>query len=166
MNKPKNFMKISYEWLKENLNFDLSPNKTAEILTDIGLEVEKIEHHENIKGGLNGLIVGQIKRINKHPNADKLNITKVDIGENKEFQIICGAPNLQEGQKVVIAKPGTTIYPSKGNSIKIKKTKIRGEESYGMICSEQEIGLGDDNNGIIILKNNIKIGDDLINYLK
>ena len=136
-------MKISYCWLKEHLDFNLDPISTADILTDIGLEVERTETYENIKGSLSGLVVGEILSIEKHPNADRLSITKVDIGDIENYTIICGASNIENNQKVIVAKPGVTIYPKKGESVKIKKAKIRGQESFGMICAEDEVGLGD-----------------------
>ncbi len=157
-------MKISYSWLKEHLDFNLDPISTADILTDIGLEVERTETYENIKGSLSGLIVGEILSIEKHPNADRLSITKVDIGEIENYTIICGATNIEKNQKVIIAKPGVTIYPKKGESIKIKKAKIRGQESFGMICAEDEVGLGDNHKGVVILNSSSKIGSDVKNY--
>lgn len=151
-------MKISYNWLKEILDFELDPIQTSELLTEIGLEVERLEAYENIKGSLSGLIVGEILNVEKHPNADRLNIAVVNIGEEINYNIVCGAPNIKKGQKVVIAKPDTIIYPIKGEPFKIKKAKIRGEESFGMICAKDEIGLGDDHEGIIVLDNNSKPG--------
>ena len=108
-------MKISYNWLKEHLDFNLDPISTADILTDIGLEVERTETYENIKGSLSGLVVGEILSIEKHPNADRLSITKVDIGEMRNYTIICGASNIENNQKVIVAKPGVTIYPTNGD---------------------------------------------------
>ena len=128
-------MKISYKWLKEILDFKLDPHQTSVLLTDIGLEVERDEEYENIKGGLQGLIVGEVKSVEKHPNADRLSITQIDLGENENFTIVCGAPNVKKGQKVVVAKPGTTIYPKNNSSFEIKNAKIRGQESFGMICA-------------------------------
>ncbi|MAJ05973.1 MAG: phenylalanine--tRNA ligase subunit beta [Crocinitomicaceae bacterium] len=157
-------MKISYSWLKEHLDFNLDPISTADILTDTGLEVERTETYENIKGSLSGLVVGEILSIEKHPNADRLSITKVDIGEIENYTIICGATNIEKNQKVIIAKPGVTIYPKKGEPIKIKKAKIRGQESFGMICAEDEVGLGDNHKGVVILNSSSKIGSDVKNY--
>ena len=150
-------MNISYNWLKTLLPLDLSPEIVADILTDIGLEVEKTSSYCNIPGGLKDLIVGEIVSKEKHPNADRLSITQVNTGA-QQYQIICGAPNVATGQKVVIALPGTIIYPLKGDPFKINKTKIRGEESIGMICAEDEIGLGDDHDGILVLDKNVKVG--------
>ena len=152
-------MKISLNWIKEILDFDLTAEETSEILTDIGLEVEKSELYENIKGGLNGIVVGEIKKCEKHPNADKLKITHVDIGEEKLSQIICGAPNVDVNQKVLVALPGTTIFPTNHDPLKIKKTKIRGIESNGMICAEDEIGIGENHDGIMVLSDNYNAGD-------
>ena len=157
-------MKISYCWLKEHLDFNLDPISTADILTDIGLEVERTETYENIKGSLSGLVVGEILSIEKHPNADRLSITKVDIGEIENYTIICGASNIENNQKVIVAKPGVTIYPKKGEPIKIKKAKIRGQESFGMICAEDEVGLGDNHEGVVILNSSSKIGSDVKDY--
>ena len=157
-------MKISYCWLKEHLDFNLDPISTADILTDIGLEVERTETYENIKGSLSGLVVGEILSIEKHPNADRLSITKVNIGEIENYTIICGASNIENNQKVIVAKPGVTIYPKKGEPIKIKKAKIRGQESFGMICAEDEVGLGDNHEGVVILNSSSKIGSDVKDY--
>jgi phenylalanyl-tRNA synthetase beta chain len=157
-------MKISYKWLKEILDFNLDSYQTSALLTDIGLEVEREEVYENIKGGLQGLIVGEVKSVEKHPNADRLNITQVDLGENENYTIVCGAPNVKKGQKVVIAKPGTTIFPKNNSSFEIKNAKIRGQESFGMICAEVEIGLGDGHDGILVLDKNAKVGDSAANY--
>ena len=157
-------MKISYKWLKEILDFNLDSYQTSALLTDIGLEVEREEVYENIKGGLQGLIVGEVKSVEKHPNADRLNITQVDLGEDENYTIVCGAPNVKKGQKVVIAKPGTTIFPKNNSSFEIKNAKIRGQESFGMICAEDEIGLGDGHDGILVLDKDANIGDSVANY--
>ena len=157
-------MKISYNWLKEILEFNLDSDQTSALLTDIGLEVEREEVYENIKGGLQGLIVGEVKSVEKHPNADRLNITQVDLGEDENYTIVCGAPNVKKGQKVVVAKPGTTIFPKNNSSFEIKSAKIRGQESFGMICAEDEIGLGDDHDGILVLNKDANIGDLVANY--
>lgn len=157
-------MKISYNWLKEYCKTQLPPEKIAELLTDCGLEVESIEKFETIKGGLNGLVVGHVKSKISHPNADRLSITKVDIGEAEELQIVCGAPNVAEGQKVIVAKVGSVLYPTEGGSFEIKKSKIRGEISDGMICAEDEIGLGTSHEGILILDENANIGMPVKKY--
>jgi len=151
-------MKISYNWLKEHLNFDLTPNQVSEILTSTGLEVESFEKTESIKGGLVGLVVGKVLEKEKHPDADKLSITKVDAGTGEVFTIVCGASNVAAGQKVVVALNGATLYPFSGEAFKIKKAKIRGIESNGMICAADEIGLGEDHSGIIVLPEDSTIG--------
>ena len=134
-------MKLSLNWLKEYLKVDLPAEKVSEILTDIGLEVEGMEEIESIKGGLKGIVVGHVKECGKHPNADKLSLTKVSIGGEEDLQIVCGAPNVAAGQKVLIATIGTVLYDEEGKDFKIKKGKIRGEVSQGMICSEKELSL-------------------------
>ena len=144
-------MKISYNWLKQYLKVDSSAEDTAVILTDLGLEVEGVELYESVKGGLKGVVVGHVLECTKHPNADKLKITKVDIGSGTPLQIVCGAPNVAKGQKVPVATIGTVLYDKEGNSFQIKKGKIRGEESYGMICAEDELGLGNSHEGIMVL---------------
>jgi len=156
-------MKISYNWLKEYINLKLDPQKTSELLTNLGLEVEGIQKYSSIEGGLEGIVVGHVKDCKKHPNADKLKITNVDIGSDKSLKIVCGAPNVDKGLKVAVATPGTTIYSSNGN-LKIKKVKIRGEESNGMICAEDEIGLGTSNDGILILDPTSIPGESLKTY--
>lgn len=150
-------MKISYNWLKNYINTDLSAEEVSRILTDTGLEVEGIEHFESVKGGLEGLVIGQVTSCEKHPNADKLTVTTVDVGNGTELPIVCGAPNVSEGQKVVVATEDTTLYFG-DEKIKIKKTKMRGEASEGMICAEDEIGLGTSHDGIMVLDNSAKIG--------
>ncbi|MBM78458.1 MAG: phenylalanine--tRNA ligase subunit beta [Crocinitomicaceae bacterium] len=157
-------MNISYDWLKSILPIDLSAKKAAEILTDIGLEVEKTSSFNSVEGGLKGLLIGQVKEVSKHPDADRLNITKVDIGGDEFSTIVCGAPNVAEGQKVVVAVPGTTIHPTSGKPFAIKKAKIRGVSSYGMICAEDEIGLGKEHDGIMVLDNKAAVGQAAANY--
>ncbi|QXP73759.1 phenylalanine--tRNA ligase subunit beta [Tenacibaculum sp. AHE15PA] len=144
-------MKISYNWLRQFLQTDWKAEKTGELLTDLGLEVEGIEKVESIKGSLKGIVVGEVKTCVKHPNADKLKITTVDLGDGNPVQIVCGAPNVAAGQKVPVAAVGTTLYDEKGEGFKIKKGKIRGEESHGMICAEDELGLGSSHDGIMVL---------------
>ena len=129
-------MKISYNWLQQFLQLDWAPEKTGELLTDLGLEVEGIETKESIKGSLEGVVVGEVITCEKHPNADKLKVTTVYIGSGEPIQVVCGAPNVAAGQKVPVATVGTTLYDEKGEGFKIKKGKIRGEESFGMICAE------------------------------
>jgi phenylalanyl-tRNA synthetase beta chain len=144
-------MKIAFSWLKEYLPVEMSVEQAAELLTDIGLEVEGIEHVSSIPGELEGLVVGKILTCGKHPNADRLSVTTVDVGAKEPFSIVCGAPNVAVGQFVIVALPGTTLYPTKGDAFTIKKGKIRGEESNGMICAEDEIGLGSGHDGILVL---------------
>ena len=154
-------MKISYNWLKQYISISESPEELGKILTSTGLEVENIEPYESITGGLKGLIIGEVLTCSKHPNADKLSITTVDIGDKNPSQIVCGAPNVAAGQKVVVATPGTTIFPTSGDSFTIKKAKIRGEESAGMICAQDEIGLGESHDGIIVLDTQLPNGTAL-----
>lgn len=154
-------MKISKNWLYEFLNTDLTVNEISEYLTNLGLEVEGVENYESIKGSLEGILVGKILKCYKHPNADKLKITEVEISNNITKQIICGANNVKVGQKVAVATVGSTLYDKNQNEIKIKKTKIRGEISEGMICSEYELQIGDSNEGILELDLNTKIGTGL-----
>ncbi len=151
-------MKISYNWLQQFLQVDWEPIKTGELLTDLGLEVEGIETKESIKGSLKGIVVGKVLTCTQHPNADRLKITTVDIGSGEPIQIVCGAPNVDAGQKVPVATVGTTLYDNKGEGFKIKKGKIRGEESFGMICAEDELGLGKGHEGILVLDDDITIG--------
>jgi phenylalanyl-tRNA synthetase beta chain len=150
-------MKISYNWLKEYIDINIEPSKIAEILTNTGLEVGGLEEIQSIKGGLEGLVIGEVKTCVKHPNSDHLNITTVDLGEEEPSNIVCGAPNVATGQKVVVATIGTKLYDG-DKSFVIKKSKIRGEVSLGMICSAEEIGVGTDNDGIMVLPNDIKNG--------
>jgi len=145
-------MQISYNWLKQFIKLDTDPEETAEVLTDLGLEVEGIEAFESLKGGLKGVVVGYVQSCEPHPNADKLQITKVDLGNGEApVQIVCGAPNVAAGQKVPVATIGTVLYDKEGGEFVIKKGKIRGEESYGMICAEDELGIGESHDGIMIL---------------
>ncbi len=150
-------MKISYNWLKEYLDTRLSVEELSLVLTDIGLEVEAIESFESLKGGLKGVVTGEVKSCERHPNADKLSITTVDVGAPELLHIVCGAPNVAAGQKVVVATIGTMIY--KGDeSFEIKKSKIRGELSEGMICAEDELGIGNSHDGILVLPEDVPIG--------
>ncbi len=145
-------MKISYNWLKQFLDIDWEAAKTAELLTDLGLEVEGISPFESVTGGLEGVVVGEVLECTQHPNADKLKCCVVDLGEGEPVPIICGAPNVAAGQKVPVATIGTTLYDTDGKPWKIKKGKIRGEYSHGMICAEDELGLGDGHEGIMVLE--------------
>ena len=157
-------MKISLNWLKNFIELNNSPEEISDLLTEVGLEVESIEKLGYQKSKLEDLVVGEIKKIENHSNADKLKITEVDIGR-KKLRIICGAKNIEKNQKVVVAKPGTFIYSSEGKKVKINKTKIRGENSEGMLCSEKEIGIGNEDKGIIVLDDNqIKNGAKAYKY--
>lgn len=153
-------MKISYNWLCKYIKTDLSVEKIASILTDTGLEVEDVEEIESVKGSLKGVVVGEVIECEKHPNADKLKLTKVNLGD-QTVQIVCGAPNVEKGQKVPVATIGTNLYSEDGSEFKIKKSKIRGEESFGMICAEDELGLGKSHEGILVLDTNLKVGTPL-----
>ena len=159
-------MTISYNWLCEYLPEKIEPEKLSKILTSIGLEVESLEKYESIKGGLAGLVIGEVLECEQHPNADKLKLTKVNIGKAEPLKIVCGAPNVAVGQKVVVAPVGATIYPSSGDPLTMKVAKIRGEESYGMICAEDEIGLGESHAGIMILPVDTKVGIPAAEYFK
>jgi len=151
-------MTISYNWLSEYLPEKIEPERLSKILTSIGLEVESLEKYEELKGGLQGLVIGEVLECAKHPDADKLSLTKVNIGTGEPLQIVCGAPNVAAGQKVVVATVGATIYPTTGEPMTMKKAKIRGAESFGMICAEDEIGLSDNHAGIMILPADTKVG--------
>ncbi|WP_373074079.1 phenylalanine--tRNA ligase subunit beta [Zeaxanthinibacter enoshimensis] len=151
-------MNISYNWLKQFLQINWESHKTAELLTDLGLEVEGVTAFESVKGGLEGIVVGHVLECEKHPNADKLQLTKVDVGGDTILQIVCGAPNVAKGQKVPVATIGTTLYDAEGEPWTIKKGKIRGEESQGMICAEDELGLGESHDGIMVLDDSLKPG--------
>ncbi len=158
-------MKISYKWLKDYLNLDLSPEKAAEYLTDTGLEVEGLEQIDTIKGGLRGVVIGEVLSTRQHPNADRLKVAEVNIGAEKAVQIVCGAPNVAEGQKVPVATVGTEIFTEEG-SFTIKKSKLRGELSEGMICAEDELGLGADHDGIMVLDPDAKVGQPAAEYFQ
>ena len=151
-------MKISYNWLQQFLHINWEATKTGELLTDLGLEVEGIEIRESIKGSLKGVVIGKVLTCIQHPNADRLKITTVDLGDGNPVQIVCGAPNVAAGQKVPVATIGTVLYDEKGEGFKIKKGKIRGEESHGMICAEDELGLGKGHDGILVLDEKLKEG--------
>jgi phenylalanyl-tRNA synthetase beta chain len=159
-------MTISYNWLCDYLPERIEPEKLSKILTSIGLEVESLEHYESIKGGLQGLVIGKVLEAEQHPNADKLRLTKVNVGAAEPLQIVCGASNVAAGQKVVVATVGTTIYPLTGDPLTMKVAKIRGVESHGMICAEDEIGIGESHAGIIILPADVKVGSAAAEYFK
>ncbi len=151
-------MKISYNWLKQFIKIDWKSDETAALLTDLGLEVEIVEKYQSVKGGLQGIVVGHVLTCVPHPNADRLKVTTVDLGDGTPVQIVCGASNVAVGQKVPVATIGSTLYDKEGNSFVIKKGKIRDEESHGMICAEDEIGLGTSHEGIMVLDASLKPG--------
>lgn len=157
-------MKISYNWLKEYIDLDMDRDALADLLTDIGLEVEGVSTYESVKGGLEGIVVGAVKTVEQHPDADRLKVTRVDVGGTEDLQIVCGAPNVAVGQKVPVAVVGTTLYGDDGSSFQIKKAKLRGVASVGMICAEDELGLGDDHDGILVLSPEVSVGKPLSDY--
>lgn len=159
-------MKISLNWLNTHIKLTETPEQISDLLTGCGLEVEDLYKTESVKGGFAGVLVGHVLEVTQHPNADRLRLTKVDIGQSNPLHIVCGAANVAVGQKVVVAPVGTTIYPLSGEPLTMKKAKIRGEESEGMICAEDEIGLGNSHNGILILDSNCKVGSPIADYLK
>lgn len=159
-------MKISYNWLKQHIDLSESPEEIAAKLTKAGLEVEGVEEYESIKGGLKGLVIGKVLTCEKHPGADKLSKTTVDVGNGTVLPIVCGAPNVAAGQTVVVALVGTTVFPSEGEPFKISKAKIRGEVSEGMICAEDEIGLGASHAGIMVLDTDLPVGTPAAAYFK
>ena len=159
-------MKISYNWLKTFINTDKNQDEISTILTAIGLEVESLEKVQAIPGGLEGLVIGYVKEAVQHPNADRLKIAKVDVGGAEDLQIVCGASNVSAGQKVVVATVGCDVHPTDGEPFRINKSKIRGEVSEGMICAEDEIGLGKDHEGIMVLPEDAPIGTLAKDYFK
>ncbi len=160
-------MKISNNWLKDYIKTDLNSEKISAYLTDIGLEVEGVDKFESVKGSLEGIVVGKVLTCEKHPNADKLNKTTVDVGNGKILEIVCGAPNVAVGQTVPVAVVGTKIYAKDGSSFEIKKAKIRGEVSEGMICAEDELGLSDDHGGIMVLdETKFEVGKPFADYFE
>lgn len=159
-------MKISYNWLKQFIKIDWKSEETAALLTDLGLEVETVEKYQSVKGGLEGIVVGHVLSCEKHPNADRLKVTMVDLGEGAPVQIVCGAANVAAGQKVPVATIGSTLYDHDGNPFVIKKGKIRDVESFGMICAEDEIGLGTSHDGIMVLDDKLKPGTSVAKVFK
>ena len=151
-------MNISYNWLKQFIKINLPIEEVSEILTDLGLEVEGVTSYESIKGGLSGVVVGEVLECKQHPNADRLKVTQVALGKDEIVQIVCGAPNVEKGQKVPVATIGTMLYDKEGNAFKITKSKIRGEVSQGMICAEDELGLGANHDGIMVLEDQLAVG--------
>ncbi len=156
-------MNISYNWLKKYLDFNLTPDELAAALTSIGLETGSVEEVESIRGGLRGIVIGKVLTCVEHPNSDHLHITTVDLGDGAETQIVCGAPNVAAGQTVVVATVGTTLYDG-DKEFAIKKSKIRGVESFGMICAEDEIGVGSSHDGIIVITEDVKPGTPAAEY--
>ncbi|HAT80859.1 MAG TPA: phenylalanine--tRNA ligase subunit beta, partial [Flavobacterium sp.] len=159
-------MKISYNWLKQFIKIDWKSEEIAALLTDLGLEVEMVEKFESVKGGLEGIVVGHVLSCVQHPDADRLKVTTVDLGDGVPIQIVCGAPNVAVGQKVPVATIGTTLYDKEGVAFQIKKGKIRGQESHGMICAEDELGLGESHDGIMILDDSIVAGTSAAKVFK
>lgn len=157
-------MKISYNWLKEYIDLAITPEETDKLLTGTGLEVEDISDFYNIPGGLEGIVVGYVTERKQHPNADKLSVCLVDIGAAEPKQIVCGAPNVAAGQKVLVATVGATVHPTKGDPFEIKKAKIRGEVSEGMICAEDELSLGESHDGILVLPEHYEVGSKASRY--
>ena len=156
-------MKISYKWLKEYVDFDLTPQETADALTSTGLEVDALDEVQAIKGGLKGLYVGQVLTCAPHPNSDHLHVTTVDLGKGEPQQIVCGAPNVAAGQKVIVADLGCVLYDGDKEFV-IKKSRLRGVDSFGMICAEDEIGVGNDHSGIIVLPDDAVVGTPAAEY--
>ena len=156
-------MNISYKWLKEYVDFDLTPQETADALTSCGLEVDALEEVQTVKGGLKGLFVGKVLTCEPHPNSDHLHVTTVDLGKGEPQQIVCGAPNVAAGQKVIVADLGCVLYDGE-QEFTIKKSKLRGVESFGMICAEDEIGVGTDHAGIIVLPEDAPVGQPAAEY--
>ena len=159
-------MKISYNWLKQFIKIDWKSEETAALLTDLGLEVEVVEKYQSVKGGLEGIVVGHVLTCEQHPNADRLKVTTVDLGDGTPVQIVCGASNVAAGQKVPVATIGTTLYDKDGGSFVIKKGKIRDQDSFGMICAEDELGLGTSHEGIMVLDANLKPGTKVAQVFK
>lgn len=158
-------MKISYNWLKQYVNIDIEPEEVSKMLTACGLEVEALEKYESIKGSLEGVFIGEVKTREKHPDADRLSVTTVDVGGEQLLNIVCGAPNVAAGQKVIVATVGAKLYTANGE-LEIKKSKIRGQLSEGMICAEDELGVGTSHDGIMVLDSSVKVGTPAKEYFK
>ncbi len=159
-------MKISYNWIKQFLKIDWKSDEIAALLTDLGLEVEAVDKYQSVKGGLEGIVVGHVLSCEPHPNADRLKVTTVNVGTDTPLQIVCGASNVAAGQKVPVALIGTTLYDKNGEAFVIKKGKIRDVESYGMICAEDELGLGDSHDGILVLDDQLTPGASVAKEFK
>ena len=151
-------MKISYNWMQQFIKAELPLTEQLDLLTDLGLEVEGNTPFESVPGSLKGIVVGEVLDCIQHPNADRLRVTQVNIGQDEVVQIVCGAPNVAKGQKVAVATVGTTLYDAEGKPWEIKKSKIRGEASTGMICAEDELGLGESHDGIMVLDESLVPG--------
>lgn len=159
-------MNVSYNWLRQYIETDLQPDALAELMTSIGLEVEGLEPFFSVPGGLEGLVIGEVLTCGEHPNADRLSLTTVSVGTGEPLSIVCGAPNVAAGQKVVVATVGTTIHPTEGEGFTIQKRKVRGEASEGMICAEDEIGLGSSHEGIMVLPDEAPVGQAAADYFE
>ncbi|HRA60862.1 MAG TPA: phenylalanine--tRNA ligase subunit beta, partial [Bacteroidia bacterium] len=159
-------MKISLDWLKDYIKLQQTPEEIEHLLTSSGLEVESLDETDSIKGGLRGLVVGEVLEKEKHPDADRLSVTKVNVGKTIPLQIVCGAANVAKGQKVLVALNGARLYPTFGEPFDIKNSKIRGQASEGMICSEDEIGLGNSHEGIMVLDANAVPGTPAAEWFK
>lgn len=159
-------MRISLNWLRQYIDISESVDELASILTSLGLEVESVETVEALKGGLKDIVVAEILECWKHPNADRLHLTKVNPGNGIPLQVVCGAPNVAAGQKVLLAQIGATMYPKNGDSFVIKAGKIRGEVSEGMLCAEDELGLSDNHEGLLVLDEDAVPGTPAAAYLK
>ena len=159
-------MNISYKWLKEYVDFDMTAQEVAEALTSIGLEVGSVDEVQTIRGGLKGLVVGEVLTCEAHPDSDHMHVTTVDLGDgNEPTQVVCGAHNVAAGQKVIVATLGTKLYDGDSEFV-IKKSKLRGVESYGMICAEDEIGVGMGHDGIMVLPADTPVGTPAATYFR
>ena len=156
-------MDISYKWLKRYIDFDYSPRELAAAFTSLGLECDSVEEVESVRGGLKGVVIGKVLTCADHPDSDHLHVTTVDVGADAPLDIVCGAPNVAAGQTVVVATVGTILYDG-DKEVKIKKSKIRGVESFGMICAEDELGLGASHDGIMVLPDGIAPGTPAAEY--
>ena len=159
-------MKISYNWLKSLIDLDIKIEDLVNNLTMLGLEVEHVDTYEELKGSFEGLVIGEVLTCHQHPNAERLKLTTVDVGGDVILQIVCGAPNVDKGQKVVVAQVGTVLHTFDNQTIKLKKSKIRGQLSQGMICAEDEIGLSEEHDGIMVLKTDLPNGSPAKKYFK
>ena len=159
-------MKISFSWIKDLIDEELDLDNCIDLLTDIGLEVEGVSDYSQIKTDLSQLVVGKVVECIKHPNADRLKLTTIDIGENNNLSIVCGAPNVEKNQLVVVAPVNSVLKTKDNTDFKIKKVKIRGVESCGMLCAEDEIGVGNNHSGIIVLDSKHKVGKRFLKFMR